>query len=161
MEIVDTELASIMNQDGGTLSVAESCSGGQLAAYLTAIPGCSEWFAGGVVSYSNRMKEQLLGVCAETLTSVGAVSESVARQMAEGVRRVCATSYGIGVTGIAGPSGGTADKPVGTVYIAWAMDAGTEVQRFNFKGDRSNVRAETVKEAVSGIKKRLTLPKKG
>lgn len=161
METIDTELASLMEQDGGTLSVAESCSGGHLAAYITAIPGCSAWFTGGVVSYSNHMKEQLLGVCAETLVAVGAVSESVARQMAEGVRRVCATSYGVGVTGIAGPSGGTEEKPVGTVYIAWAMDTGTEVERFVFTGDRANVRAETVKEAVSGIKKRLMLPKKG
>lgn len=160
MESFDHELAALMVADGGTLAVAESCTGGLVAARITEIPGCSAWFMGGVVSYDNRIKEQLLQVPADLLLQEGAVSEGVARRMAEGVRNLMATDYGVAVTGIAGPAGGTIGKPVGTVYIAWVTPEGSAVQRFAFTGGRQDVREETVEKAVSGLKELLKLPKK-
>lgn len=113
-----------------TLSVAESCTGGALSARFTAIAGASDYFAGGVVSYSNDVKVDVLGVSHETLEKYGAVSSEVAEQMAEGVRRICGTAYALSTTGIAGPSGGSDDKPVGTVWIALATPEKTVSQKF-------------------------------
>ena len=122
---VQSAVAKLLLEKGATLSAAESCTGGALSAKFTAMSGASEYFGGGVVSYDNSVKENVLGVSRENLDTYGAVSEQVARQMAEGVRRVCGTTYGVATTGIAGPSGGTPDKPVGTVWMAVATPTRT------------------------------------
>ena len=122
---VQSAVAEMLLAKGATLSAAESCTGGALSAKFTAMSGASEYFWGGVVSYDNSVKENVLGVSRSNLDTYGAVSEQVARQMAEGVRRVCGTTYGVATTGIAGPSGGTPDKPVGTVWMAVATPTHT------------------------------------
>lgn len=122
---VQSAVAEMLLAKGATLSAAESCTGGALSAKFTAMSGASEYFWGGVVSYDNSVKENVLGVSRSNLDTYGAVSEQVARQMAEGVRRVCGTTYGVATTGIAGPSGGTPDKPVGTVWMAVAAPTRT------------------------------------
>lgn len=122
---VQSAVAKLLLEKGATLSAAESCTGGALSAKFTAMSGASEYFWGGVVSYDNSVKENVLGVSRSNLDTYGAVSEQVARQMAEGVRRVCGTTYGVATTGIAGPSGGTPDKPVGTVWMAVATPTRT------------------------------------
>jgi nicotinamide-nucleotide amidase len=133
---------------GETVSVAESCTSGLLGAALTDIPGSSAWFPGGVLSYANDVKVRDLGVRQADLDRVGAVSEEVARQMAEGVRTRFGTTYGIGITGIAGPDGGTPEKPVGTVWIAVATPTQTLATRFSFGGDRSMNRERSVGAAL-------------
>jgi len=135
------ELAAALQQacltDGRTLAVAESCTGGLVAHAITLVPGASAYFVGGVVSYSNEVKETTLGVPAVVLEQHGAVSAQVAIAMATGVRERLGASLGAGVTGVAGPDGGTPAKPVGLVYVAVADEAGAEVQRFQWSGDRA------------------------
>lgn len=125
---VESSVASILNERGETLSVAESCTGGALSARFTAMSGASAYFLGSVVSYSNNMKINVLGVNPETIEKYGAVSEQVAQQMAEGVRRLTGSTYAIATTGVAGPDGGTEEKPVGTVWMAVATPNGTVTQ---------------------------------
>lgn len=129
----------ILTERGKTLATAESCTGGAIASRFTAMPGASVYFRCGVVSYSNESKAALLGVDPATIARVGAVSEEVARQMAEGVRRVAGADYAIATTGIAGPSGGSAEKPVGTVWIAVATPEGTEAVCRQCGTDRGQV----------------------
>lgn len=124
-ETVQSAVAKMLIERGETLAAAESCTGGTISAKFTAMSGASEYYWGGVVSYDNSVKENVLGVSRENLDNYGAVSEQVARQMAEGVRRLCGTTYGISTTGIAGPTGGTPEKPVGTVWMAVATPDGT------------------------------------
>ena len=119
-ETVQSAVAKMLIARGETLSAAESCTGGTISAKVTAMSGASEYYWGGVVSYDNSVKENVLGVSRHNLETYGAVSEQVAREMAEGVRRLCGTTYGIATTGIAGPTGGTPEKPVGTVWMAVA-----------------------------------------
>jgi PncC family amidohydrolase len=130
------------------LATAESCTGGLLAACLTEVPGASRVFEGGVVVYSNAMKERLLGVKPATLLAHGAVSEPVAREMALGACARLGADYAVSITGIAGPGGGTADKPVGLVYVAVAGNRAAKVLRREFSGDRAEVRAQTVDTAL-------------
>lgn len=125
-----------LHERGATIAVAESCTGGYIADQLTNCPGASAWFCGGVVAYSNAMKSALLGVAADLLATHGAVSGEAAAAMAEGVRRVTGATFGLAVTGIAGPTGGTPSHPVGTVYIALATSAGTEAVCHNFPRER-------------------------
>lgn len=127
---VQSAVAEMLIQKGETLASAESCTGGVIASKFTAMSGASEYFWGGVVSYDNSVKENVLGVSSHNLNTYGAVSEQVARQMAEGVRRLCGTTYGVATTGIAGPTGGTPDKPVGTVWVAVATPTHTIAHRF-------------------------------
>ncbi len=122
---VQSAVAALLLEKGATLSTAESCTGGVIASKFTAMSGASEYFWGGVVSYDNSVKEGVLGVSRENLETYGAVSEQVALQMAEGVRRLCGTTYGVATTGIAGPTGGTPEKPVGTVWMAVATPTRT------------------------------------
>ena len=133
---------------GGTLATAESCSGGLLAHRITNVPGSSEYFLGGVVTYSNRAKTSLLRVRKSDLAEWGAVSEPVAREMAEGVRRRFGADFGIGITGIAGPGGDTVEKPVGLVYIAIAGAAGTVVKRNRFVGTREAIKDLSADKAL-------------
>ncbi len=137
----DDSLASVVGQllaaRGQTMSVAESCTGGGLGQLMTAVSGSSRYFWGGVISYDNRVKQGLLGVEAQTLASYGAVSAEVAIAMAAGVRDRLNTDWGVSITGIAGPGGGSADKPVGLVYIGLSSDAGTHSQKCLFGTDRS------------------------
>ena len=137
---------------GWVLATAESCTGGGIGAAITAVPGSSAWFDGGVISYSNRAKQCLLGVSAESLAESGAVSEPVVRQMAQGALQCCAADLAVAVSGIAGPDGGSAEKPVGTVWIAWAQaDGKVTVRHFVFAGDRQSVRQQTVAAALQGL----------
>ncbi len=131
-----------------TLSFAESCTGGALSAFLTEQAGVSDIFLGSVVSYSNEAKVDLLGVRRDTLMQEGAVSESVARQMACGARRQLKSDWSVALTGIAGPSGGTATKPVGTVCIAIAGPSFEESRKVIFSGNRKAIQQETVDYSV-------------
>lgn len=140
------------------LVTAESCTGGWIAKLLTDIPGSSTWFDAAAVTYSNRAKQALLGVTPDTLERHGAVSRECAKEMVSGALTRSDATVAVAVTGIAGPSGGTPDKPVGTVWVAWqrrGSDARTEV--FHFVGDRDAVRRQTVAAALDGIRKILTV----
>lgn len=151
------ELAGLFAQSGLTLSVAESCTAGLLAARIADQPGCSAWFRGGVVAYHNDLKEKILSVPQRVLGQHGAVSEPTARAMADGVRLLCGSDLGLAVTGIAGPDGGTAEKPVGTVYLALADQAGCELVRCRFDGDRATIRNQAVEKGLLMLKRRLML----
>lgn len=146
-ESVPEVVASLFRHRHLTLATAESCTGGYLASRLTAMAGCSEYYQGGVVSYSNDVKESLLGVDHQTLTAYGAVSEATARQMAEGVRTRLHTHFGTATSGIAGPDGGTPDKPVGTVWIAVAGPQGTTAQLLQLGDDRQR----TIERATNAV----------
>jgi PncC family amidohydrolase len=154
----DQELAELFGEKGMTLALAESCTGGMVAARITALPGCSVWFKGGVVAYHNDLKQQLLKVPLALLEQFGAVSEQVACAMAEGARSVAGADLALAVTGIAGPDGGSPEKPVGSVYLALADHDGCVAKRYRFKGDRAAVRQATVEQAFSLLKKRLEKP---
>ncbi|WP_290524545.1 CinA family protein [Alcanivorax sp.] len=135
---------------------AESCTGGGIAQAMTALPGSSAWFERGMVSYSNEAKQDLLGVQAQTLDSHGAVSQATALEMARGAIEHSRGHISVAVTGVAGPDGGTPDKPVGTVWIAWAQKQGpAEAQCFHFAGDRHAVRQQTILAAIEGLNARL------
>lgn len=134
-------------RSGATLATAESCSGGLIAHRVTEVPGISTCYRGGVVAYANEIKTAVLGVDADVIATEGAVSEAVAAQMATGVRERFGTDYGIGVTGVAGPGGGTPDKPVGLVYIAVSGASGLRVERCQFSGARSEVKEQTAQHA--------------
>jgi PncC family amidohydrolase len=136
---------------GYQLAVAESCTGGGLAAAITDLPGVSSFFLGGIVSYANEVKMALLGVPEETLATVGAVSEETARAMASGVRTRLGSDVGVGITGIAGPGGETPTKPVGLVHISVATPAGVVARRDVWPGDRAAVRAASVRAALELI----------
>jgi PncC family amidohydrolase len=138
-----------------TLALAESCTGGFIANLITNVPGASAVFAGGVVAYANEVKEKFLGVRAKTLKEHGAVSEAVAREMAEGARKKFGVDFAIAVTGIAGPAGGTKDKPVGTVFIALADDFGTVVERRSNSCGRETFKQLTAQQALAMLRKRL------
>ncbi len=141
---------------GLTISTAESCTGGLIAHRLTNVPGASAVFAGGIVAYSNEVKEALLSVSAHTLAAVGAVSADVAEAMAEGVRARLGADCGVGVTGIAGPGGGTPEKPVGLVYIAVADADGAVVERYVFEGDRDAIKAQSADAALRMLQELLS-----
>ena len=138
-----------------TLAVAESCTGGLLAERLTRVPGSSNYFLGGAVCYSNELKTRLAGVPQKLIEEQGAVSKPVAQALAEGIRRRTSASMGIGITGIAGPGGGTAEKPVGLVFIALADERSTQVREFRFPGDRERIRHWATQAALEIIRRRI------
>ena len=140
-ETLPGAIHSLLQQDGRTLAVAESCTGGAIAAELTTVPGSSRSFIGGVVAYDNSVKTRILGVNETTLQSDGAVSEETALEMARGVRARLGTSIGISTTGIAGPDGGSPEKPVGLVWIGFADSGGARAKRFHFYGGRKQIQA--------------------
>ena len=150
-------IAEALAQRGQMLVAAESCTGGWIAKTLTDLPGSSAWFECGVVAYSYEAKEALLGVHPHTLEQHGAVSQETAIEMVSGALARFGATIAVAVTGIAGPSGGTPEKPVGTVWIAWKRRGGyAGAQVFHFDGDREAVRRQTVARALEGIKKILT-----
>jgi nicotinamide-nucleotide amidase len=140
---------------GRTVAVAESCTGGLLGQRLTSIPGSSRVFPGGVIAYANEVKARELGVPPDVLAAKGAVSPEVARAMAVGVRARFGADYGIGVTGIAGPDGGTAEKPVGLVYVGMASAGGVDVKEFRFGGPRAIVREMSAQTALDLLRRAL------
>ncbi|MGE4423910.1 MAG: CinA family protein [Pseudodesulfovibrio sp.] len=145
------EVGECLRVEDRFLATAESCTGGLLASTLTDTPGSSEWFAGSVVAYSNTVKNKLLGVPADTLEQHGAVSEPVVLAMAQGVLKTIGADVSVAISGIAGPSGGTPEKPVGTVWIAWAWPDGTRARKYNFQGSRDQVKSQTVMAAINGL----------
>ncbi len=148
-------VASLLRERCYSLSVAESCTGGLLAARLTEVPGSSAFFERGFVTYSNRSKVELLAVSAELIEAQGAVSEAVAAAMAAGARHSAGSDIGVGITGIAGPEGGTPDKPVGTVCIALVGAAGTRVRTALFPGDRERVRHQATQSTLDMLRRGL------
>ena len=135
-ETLETALGKLLKNAGKTIALAESCSGGYVSHLITTVPGSSAYFQGAVVPYHNAFKERILGVKSETLSSHGAVSEATVAEMAEGVRTLFNADYGLASSGIAGPDGGTADKPVGTVWIACAGPEGVETRKLQLTQDR-------------------------
>jgi nicotinamide-nucleotide amidase len=156
------KLADGLRARAATMATAESCTGGLIAAACTALPGSSDWFERGLVTYSNLAKQQLLGVPEALLAWHGAVSEPVALAMARGALQASPVAITVAVTGIAGPGGGSADKPVGLVWLAWAWQGAggqpqAEALRQHFAGDRAAVRQATVACALQGVLARLPL----
>ncbi|QRV14379.1 CinA family protein [Haloterrigena salifodinae] len=152
------EIADALRDREETLAVAESCTGGLIGAAITAVPGASDYFDSGLTTYAYDAKRRHLGVSREALDEHGAVSEPVARQMAQGVRDVADVTWGIATTGVAGPTGGTEEDPVGTVYIGisyagpWGSESSfASVSRYVFDGDRADVRAKTVDRALEDL----------
>ena len=149
------EAARLLEQKKLRVTTAESCTGGLIAGALVNVPGISEWFGEGYVTYSNEAKERLLGVSHGTLETYGAVSEQTAREMAEGAAKAADADVSVVSTGIAGPDGGTAEKPVGLVYIGCFCKGTVRVEKHLFDGDRAQVRAQSVQAALSLLRTML------
>ena len=154
------ELSALVGQKllarGWRVATAESCTGGGIAAAITAIPNSSSWFEYGIVSYANSAKEKLLHVNSETLAREGAVSQATVEQMVKGVLDLSGANIAVAVSGIAGPTGGTAEKPVGTVWFAWGLASGLiNSAVYNFSGDRVSVQHQSVIYALNGLLKLL------
>lgn len=150
-------VAALMRERKLMLVTAESCTGGFIAKVLTDLPGSSAWFDAGVVTYSYEAKEALLGVNPRTLERTGAVSEETVLEMVSGALARFGAGAAVAVTGIAGPSGGTEGKPVGTVWIGWKRRGGyAHARLFHFQGDRDAIRRQTVAAALEGLGKELT-----
>jgi nicotinamide-nucleotide amidase len=154
-EEIEAVVVRLLTERRKTLALAESCTGGVIAHRVTNVPGASAVFPGGFVTYSNELKQKFLGVRPETLAAHGAVSEAVAREMAEGARRGTGADYALAVTGIAGPGGGTADKPVGTVFIALAGESGTTVERRINAYERETFKQMTAQQALEKLRVQL------
>jgi nicotinamide-nucleotide amidase len=152
---LEVVVGHLLRDRRATVSVAESCTGGMLGERLTSVPGSSDYFVGGFITYSNAMKVELLGVPSEVLEQHGAVSQETAEAMAAGARRRTGSTYALAVTGIAGPDGGSESKPVGSVYIAIADDAGAHTEHRRFLGDRQRIRLFTVHMALDLLRRRI------
>lgn len=144
-------LARALGERGWTLATAESCTGGLVSSLLTDIPGSSAWFNGGVVTYSNAAKRNILGVPQPVLDTQGAVSREAVLAMARGVSGVFGTDVGMATSGIAGPEGGSPQKPVGTVWMAWDGPFGVEVARHHFNGQRGQIKAQAARTALETL----------
>jgi len=159
---VEKQVGERLRETDSTLALAESCTGGLTASLVTDVPGASDYFDRGVVTYSNDAKQELLGVSRETLDAHGAVSEPVAREMARGIRDTAGTTWGVATTGIAGPGGGTDGKPVGTVYIGvayagpWGSGASdATVERYEFDGSRMERKTQFARQALSDLRSEI------
>jgi nicotinamide-nucleotide amidase len=150
-ESPETKIVRLLTERNKTLALAESCTGGYITHRITNVPGASAIFTAGLVTYSNAAKQRFLGVRPETLEKHGAVSEPVAHEMAEGARRAAQTDYAISVTGIAGPGGGTPEKPVGTVFIAVASSKETRAWRRSNPGERLAFKQATSDQALAEL----------
>ncbi|WP_236615048.1 CinA family protein [Desulfovibrio sp. X2] len=144
-------LGELLRARHWNLATAESCTGGLIGHLVTSVSGASDWYPGGVVAYANEIKERLLGVPGEVLATQGAVSRGTVRAMAAGVRAAFGAQVGVSVSGVAGPTGGTPDKPVGTVWIGWSWPGGERQELFSFSGDRGAVKAASAAAALSGV----------
>lgn len=160
-ETLEEVVARVLTENRATIGVAESCTGGMLAERLTSVPGSSAYFLGGVVCYSNELKTNLAGVPAELIESKGAVSAEVALALADGIRRRTGATLGIGITGIAGPTGATPEKPVGLVHIAIADEHGPRERRVQFPGDRERIRQYATHTALDTVRRHFLVPSRG
>lgn len=152
LETLAARLGAALVSRGWMLAAAESCTGGWAAQAITAIPGSSAWFDRGFVTYSNAAKQEMLGVKADTLATYGAVSEPTVREMALGALVLSQAQAAFAISGIAGPGGGSSDKPVGTVCFAWALKGGAvKTTTCHFEGDRRAIRAQSVAQALQGL----------
>lgn len=145
------QIAQLAQRAGWFLTTAESCTGGGIAKALTEISGSSAWFGAGWVTYSNQAKQQLLNVSSQSLELDGAVSASVVKQMVRGACINSGANLAVAVSGIAGPEGGSLDKPVGTVWLAWGDAIQQTAQQFNFTGDRRAIREASIDAALAGL----------
>lgn len=150
------QLSSLLGEkllaNGWRVATAESCTGGGISAAITAIAGSSSWFEYGIVSYANSAKEKLLNVNSQTLLEHGAVSQAVVEQMVIGILSLSDADIAVAVSGVAGPSGGTAEKPVGTVWFAWGLASGEiSSECFHFVGDRASVQSQAVAQGLKGL----------
>lgn len=159
---VEERLGDALRRTDATVAVGESCTGGLVGSLLTDIPGSSDYFDRALCTYSYEAKMELLGVARETLDTEGAVSDPVARQMAAGARDTTGTTWGVATTGIAGPTGGTDEKPVGTVYIGvayrgeWGTSAtGTRVERYEFDGTRLEIKEHIARQALRDLEEAI------
>ena len=148
MSAVAENLVALLKARGLTCATAESCTGGGVGSAITAVAGSSEVFLGGIISYANEVKRDVLGVAADALEKFGAVSPQVAEQMADGARRLTKADLAVSLTGIAGPGGGSAEKPVGLVWFGLSTPDGTRTEKAIFRGDRAKVRAQAVTHAL-------------
>ncbi len=149
------KIGDVLRKSRQTLAIAESCTGGLVSSAVTAIPGSSDYFLGAVIAYSDRIKSSFLGVPKELLHRYGAVSPETALSLAVNVRKRSGSDYGLAVTGIAGPTGGSRTKPVGLVYIGLAYGRNSTVKKFIFKGPRSSVRSQAAQKALALLKEAL------
>lgn len=152
MDKLAAQVGELLKAHGLMLATAESCTGGGVAQAITEVAGSSAWFERGFVTYSNQSKQQMLGVRETTLIQYGAVSEMTVREMVAGALKHSSAQVALAVSGIAGPDGGTAEKPVGTVWFAWGIKQGeTHAQRYQLDGNRAEIRAKAVHIALQGI----------
>ena len=158
IEPIEVIIGRLFRKRGWRLSIAESCTGGLIGHRITNVPGSSDYFDGGVITYSNDAKIELLKVPEETIAAYGAVSRQTAVAMAEGIRKLRGIEVGIGVTGIAGPAGGTEAKPVGLVYIALSSHVRVECKEFRFHGDREMIKLQASEAALSMLRMLLEEP---
>ncbi len=157
-EVIEEVIGRLLKDRGWKLSIAESCTGGLIAHRITNVSGSSEYFESGIISYSNEAKIELLSVNEGTIKAYGAVSSQTAIAMAEGIRGLRNTDMGLGVTGIAGPAGGTASKPVGLVYIALSSPIHVECNEFRFYGDRETIKLKASEAALDIVRRQLEKP---
>ena len=160
-ESLEEVVGRVLAENRATIAVAESCTGGMLAERLTSVPGSSNYFLGGVVCYSNELKTALVGVAPELVEAKGAVSSEVALALADGIRRRTGATLGVGVTGIAGPGGGTPEKPVGLVHIGIADERGPREREFRFPGDRERIRLHASQAALDTVRRYFLFPAHG
>lgn len=152
MDILAAQVGGLLKAHGLMLATAESCTGGGVAQAITEIAGSSGWFERGFITYANDAKREMLGVAQDTLLHYGAVSEAVVREMVEGALRHSHAQVALAVSGVAGPAGGTADKPVGTVWFAWGIKGGACVAHLHhLSGNRAEIRAQSVRIALQGV----------
>ena len=158
LEVLAAKLGALLLANGEKLATAESCTGGWVAQCLTAISGSSDWFERGFVTYSNEAKQEMLGVEPETLLKHGAVSETTASAMAAGALRHSHANWALSITGIAGPAGGSLEKPVGSVCFGWVgPDGRVEVESCFFPGSREEIRSQSVAHALTGLLERASV----
>jgi len=154
---LEKQIGELLSERGWTLAVAESCTGGLLGHRITNVSGSSSYFRGGVISYSNEVKESILGVPEETLIEHGAVSKETAQAMAQGARRLLGTDVALSVTGVAGPTGGTTEKPVGLVYVGLAAEGADLWEKHIWQGDRAENKQQSAQAALELLLKYLTI----
>lgn len=162
LELLAAATGEALKRAGLLLVTAESCTGGMVAQAVTSVAGSSDWFDRGFVTYSNASKQEMLAVRAETLEKFGAVSEQTAREMAQGALAASRATVALAITGVAGPGGGSADKPIGTVCLAWADRQGVlKSETRHFEGDRASVRVQSARRSLEVLKDLLTGPQTG